>query len=388
MTDPSHPAFPISGPELRLRAGRDPLASTLARTLRERCEFTGGTLLVAVSGGPDSVALLCLLAALAERSDGPLRIAAGHVDHGLRPESAAEAALVRSLAETLGVPVRVQSISCPPGPGVPRRARALRYEALSAQAVAVGATAVVTAHHGDDQLETLLMALGRGSGLAGLSAMAWTRPLAEGVRLLRPLLGVSAEDLRACCGRLGVPFCEDPGNRDPRALRGRLRTAVLPHLEACWPGAARRAAGAADAARLGAAAVERWLDETFGAPSVRAWSRAALRVLPSALCSAGVRRAVAHADRDAGAALDAVHLGTAAAAIADPTEAPRRWAWPRGWALEITADAVRLEAPGSSRIGEPGFEQVADLIGPHRHAGDETVDDGQQHRRLDEPQRP
>jgi tRNA(Ile)-lysidine synthetase-like protein len=388
MREPSCPLPEISGATLRLRAGRDPLASTLARSLRERCEFTGGTLLVAVSGGPDSVALLCLLAALAERSDAQLRIFAGHVDHGLRAESAAEAAFVRSLATAIGVPAGLREIDCPTGPGLPRRAREGRYEALRAEAVAVGADAVVTAHHGDDQLETLLMALGRGSGLEGLSAMAWARPLDRGIRLLRPLLGVSAAELRACCGRLGVPFCEDPGNRDPRALRGRLRTAVLPHLEECWPGAAGRAAGAADAARLGSLAVERWLDEAFGAVSGQAWPRSALRGLPSPLLSAGLRRSVAHADREAGAALDAGHLGIAAAAIADSTEAPRRWAWPRGWALEITVDAVRVEAPGSSRVGEPRPEQVADLVGPHGHAGDESVDDGQKHRRLDEPERP
>ncbi|MEJ1938863.1 tRNA lysidine(34) synthetase TilS, partial [Nostoc sp. NIES-2111] len=150
-------------------------------------------LLLAVSGGPDSMALLALCAAWAnERPDGQPRppLFAATVDHWLRPEARDEAAMVAREASRLSVPHSVLDWAGPkPRTGLQEAARQARYALLAEEARRVGATDVVTAHHADDQAETILMRLVRGSGLDGLAGMAAERPL-DGVRLVRPLLGI------------------------------------------------------------------------------------------------------------------------------------------------------------------------------------------------------
>jgi tRNA(Ile)-lysidine synthase len=188
-------------------------------------------IVLAVSGGPDSVALMWLAArwrrALAR---GP-RLFAVTVDHGLRAEAAAEAREVKRLARTLDLPHRTMRWSdAKPKTGLPAAARDARYRLLVRAAHARGATHILTAHTSDDQAETLLMRMLRGSGIAGLSAMA---RLSErnGVLLARPFLNVSKSRLIATLKRAKITYADDPTNRDLGFTRPRLR-ALMPALAA------------------------------------------------------------------------------------------------------------------------------------------------------------
>ncbi|OAF08472.1 tRNA(Ile)-lysidine synthetase [Bradyrhizobium centrolobii] len=188
-------------------------------------------LVLAVSGGPDSVALMWL-AARWQRSlaHGP-RLVAVTVDHGLRPEAAREARDVKRLATALELTHRTMRWTGPkPKTGLPAAARQARYRLLAQAARAAGATHVLTAHTRDDQAETLLMRLLRGSGIAGLSAMARVTER-EGIILARPLLDVPKSQLVATLKRAKVGFADDPTNRDTAFTRPRLR-ALLPQLAA------------------------------------------------------------------------------------------------------------------------------------------------------------
>ncbi len=181
--------------------------------------------LLAVSGGPDSTALLMMAAEWAARR-GTTRIAAATVDHGLRPESAAEAAGAARLCEQLAVPHRTLVwAGAKPSTRVQERAREARYRLLADHARTIGAGTIVTAHHADDQAETVLFRLMRGSGVAGLSGMA---PMSErdGLAIARPLLGVAKNALIAFAHARGAAFVEDPSNADPRYARPRLRALI------------------------------------------------------------------------------------------------------------------------------------------------------------------
>ena len=188
-------------------------------------------LVVAVSGGPDSIALMWLAARWRKSlAHGP-RLIAVTVDHGLRPEAAREARDVKRLAGSLDLPHRTMRwTGLKPKTGVPAAARDARYRLLVQAARATGATHVLTAHTRDDQAETLLMRLLRGSGIAGLSAMAGLTER-EGIALARPLLDVPKSRLIATLKRARVNFADDPTNRDTAFTRPRLR-ALLPALAA------------------------------------------------------------------------------------------------------------------------------------------------------------
>jgi tRNA(Ile)-lysidine synthase len=188
-------------------------------------------LVLAVSGGPDSVALMWLAArwrrALAR---GP-RLVAVTIDHGLRVEAAREAREVKHLARVLEIEHRtLRWNGAKPKTGVPAAARAERYRLLGAAARSVSATHILTAHTQDDQAETLLMRLLRGSGLAGLSAMA-RETKRDGVTLARPLLTVPKSRLIATLDKARIAYADDPTNRDTAFTRPRLR-ALLPVLAA------------------------------------------------------------------------------------------------------------------------------------------------------------
>jgi tRNA(Ile)-lysidine synthase len=183
----------------------------------------GEHLLVAVSGGPDSTALLAALAELAPAR--AFRITAACIDHGLRAESAAEAAAVVQLGARLGVPVVTRGAPVVPGSGLEARARRTRYRALAALAAEVGATRIVTAHTADDQAETVLLRLARGAGRGGLGGM---RP-ARG-RLLRPLLGATRADVRRFLAERDLIAALDRSNADLRHARNRMRRLVVPLL--------------------------------------------------------------------------------------------------------------------------------------------------------------
>jgi tRNA(Ile)-lysidine synthase len=179
-------------------------------------------LAVAVSGGPDSLALLLLAHAAL-----PGRVHAATVDHGLRPESPAEAREVARLCGAIGVPHRILAVRVErAGEGLQAAARYARYAALGRWMEADGLELLATAHHADDQAETLLMRLNRGSGVAGLAGVraAVEMPGSGGrLRLCRPLLGWRRSELGALVEAVGVEAAKDPSNRDEAYDRARLR---------------------------------------------------------------------------------------------------------------------------------------------------------------------
>ncbi len=192
-------------------------------------EHAGG-ILAAVSGGPDSMALMWLLSRWAAQPNRP-RIEVATVDHGLRPQAAAEAALVAAAAGRLGL--RHHTLCWEgdkPATRLQECARDARYALLDACARRISADVLMTAHHADDQAETILFRLQRGSGLSGLAGMAKARQHGD-LRLLRPLLGVPKARLSAICAAAQLPVVDDPSNADTRYARARLRR-LAPLLEA------------------------------------------------------------------------------------------------------------------------------------------------------------
>lgn len=178
-------------------------------------------LVAAVSGGADSMALALSAAGWARARGGT--ILALTVDHGLRPESADEAAAVGAALRARGVDHEILTRRGPvPAAGVEAAARADRYRLLTDRCRALGALHLLTAHHADDQAETVLLRLARGSGPDGLAGMAAARNLGD-VRLLRPLLGFPAARLRATCRAAGLAWFDDPTNAGDGNARGRLR---------------------------------------------------------------------------------------------------------------------------------------------------------------------
>ena len=205
--------------------------------------LTGGPpdrLGVAVSGGPDSLALLLLAGAAY-----PGRVHAATVDHGLRPEGAAEAAFVAGLCGQLGIPHATLCAGMRETSNVQAAARARRYALLAQWAGEIGAAFLATAHHLDDQAETLVMRLSRGAGLSGLSAIR-----AVNATIVRPLLGWRRQELAAIVRAAGIEPVADPSNADERFDRVRVRRRLA---ETDWlaPEPLARSAGAlaeADAA--------------------------------------------------------------------------------------------------------------------------------------------
>lgn len=183
----------------------------LAEAALRRCDFpTAGTAVaLAVSGGADSLALLVLAAAAG------CEATAIHVDHGLRVGSAGEASVVADAAQRFGVAFRAVAVDVAPGPNLEARARAARYAALP--------TGVLTGHTADDQAETVLLNLLRGAGLDGLTGYDPAR---------RPLRRLRRQETAALCAAAGLIPVEDPTNHDPRHRRNRVRTEVLPLLDA------------------------------------------------------------------------------------------------------------------------------------------------------------
>ena len=185
-----------------------------------------GGVLLAVSGGPDSTALMS--AAVRAGATMPLHVAT--VDHGLRAASTAEAAGVADAARQLGLPHRILTwTGAKPSHGLQAAARAARYDLLARHALSLGAAWVLTGHTRDDQAETVLLRLLAGSGPAGLAGMRPERPLTGTVRLGRPFLGLSKAGLVAYCAASGLVPIQDPSNADPRFARARLR-GLLPEL--------------------------------------------------------------------------------------------------------------------------------------------------------------
>jgi tRNA(Ile)-lysidine synthase len=223
------------------------LVTIAKRALRGEVKLArGAKVLVAVSGGADSMALLDVLARLVPSLE--LSLFACGVDHGLRKEAAAELDVAARHAAHLGVPFARARLEVAPGANLQARARAERWKALAAEARRCGARAIATAHHADDRAETVLMRVLRGAGARGLAALPPRAPVpgAPSLEAVRPLLRARRADVIAHVERHSVPFSDDPSNRDPRFLRVRIRHEVLPLLEELDPNVVGHLAALAD----------------------------------------------------------------------------------------------------------------------------------------------
>ena len=357
-----------NGSDSRLASNRatDAFERLVARALGDHLH-AGATLLVACSGGPDSSAALVAVARAAAAWRG--EVVAANFDHGLRPagETAADRAYVEALAACLGLHVRSgDGAGAGAGAGAGRSeaaARDARYRWLAGAAREAGAAACVTGHTLDDQAETVLLRLTRGSGLAGAAAMApdasWPVccAAADGpvpLRLLRPLLDVTRSDVEAYLDALGLRDLgleprADPSNEQIDFARNRLRRRVLPELRAINPRAARALARFAAHARRDDAALEAWAAREAEAllcleAGAACLDRRALTGLPQAVALRLLRRAATRA----GLALDA---GQAEHALAI---AGRRGAGLdlRGGAAWTDAEALWLSRTDASNVGE------------------------------------
>jgi tRNA(Ile)-lysidine synthase len=191
--------------------------------------------LVAVSGGADSMALLRVLLELKHRARGAGEVVALHVNHQIHAAADADAAWVCGQLQALGVKHQVCRVDAPQeaaarGDGMEAAARGLRYAALQRAAEELGARFVATAHTADDQVETVLHRIIRGTGVEGVAGIPRRRPLGPTTALVRPFLGASRRDVVDYLAELGQPYCEDPTNRDPSYMRNRIRRELLPHL--------------------------------------------------------------------------------------------------------------------------------------------------------------
>ena len=217
----------------------DRLLDSLGRNL---AELPGAprNFAVAFSGGADSTVLLAAICRLTPRPE----VRALHVDHGLHPDSKTWERCCRAAAAALGVGYR--SLRCPveavPGESLEARAREVRYRALK-ELLAPGET-LLTAHHADDQLETVMLRLLRGTGVRGLRGIAPLRPFGAGF-LARPLLGMSRAEILAAARDWGLEWIEDPSNRDTRFDRNYVRAELIPRITERWPAAARTVGRAA-----------------------------------------------------------------------------------------------------------------------------------------------
>ena len=282
-------------------------------------------IVLAVSGGPDSIALMWLAARWRRVLARAPRLIAVTVDHGLRPEAAREARDVKRLAKELDLPHRtLRWTGAKPKTGLPAAARAARYRLLARAAQASGATHILTAHTRDDQAETLLMRMLRGSGIAGLAAMA-RETEREGVWLARPLLDIPKSQLIATLKRAKIAFADDPTNRDTAFTRPRLR-AVMPVLAEEGGDSRNLARLASRLARANAAlevlvdGAERYLALRDRTDAARfGFDAAAFAGLPEEIRLRLLKRAIDHAGHEGSAELGKLEtlLGALDRAIAE-----------------------------------------------------------------------
>ncbi|MCE9619062.1 MAG: tRNA lysidine(34) synthetase TilS [Planctomycetes bacterium] len=283
MTTVQEIEFPSLADAL-LKASRHPSAAVLTKALKAIPK--GGTICVAASGGADSTALALVAKAIMRRGDWSMCLAT--VDHSLRAEAAMDADFARQLAHWLEVPCSVMKVRPGAGAGVADRARRHRYEALAKAAAQAGASAILTAHHAEDQLETMLLRLARGAGPKAIGGMRGKRKMKSGVLVLRPFLELSRKDLRALLKQVSLPWREDPTNADPTKPRARIRAGILPVLDSIHQGSAVRASRAARRLRESG----RLLEKTAATVATGAgpWSRTKLRSCGPALLATRLQK--------------------------------------------------------------------------------------------------
>jgi tRNA(Ile)-lysidine synthase len=270
----------------------DPAVAAVRLAVREDLVDldAGDLVLVAVSGGADSLALAAAIAHEAPRHG--LRAGAVTVDHGLQPGSAERAVEVGAVCKELGLePVVIETVTVGTAGGPEAAAREARYAAIDVAARRTGASAVILGHTLDDQAETVLLGLARGSGARSLSGMAARRGL-----LRRPLLGLRRATTVQACHALGLVPWADPHNADPAYTRSRVRDAALPALvEALGPGVPEALARSAALLRADADALDAWAATVDDAADV-----AGLSALPAAVRSRVLRLAAIRAGVPAG----------------------------------------------------------------------------------------
>ena len=210
-----------------------PTLLTLARrAIEDQKLFEKGDVVVAeVSGGPDSMALLHALSILRKKMG--FEVVAHAVDHGLRETASRELDLAEAFAKKIGVAFARSALTVAPGGNLQARARTVRHAALEAARVKAKARVIATAHHADDRAETILMRILRGTGVRGLAVLP---PRAEKSPLVRPFIFARRVDIALHNARHAVPFSVDPSNADPRFLRTRVRSELLPLLSELNPG--------------------------------------------------------------------------------------------------------------------------------------------------------
>jgi tRNA(Ile)-lysidine synthase len=340
--------MPLARTSTRL-SRREPTVRALAlswRTLTGKNPPCRRTLL-ACSGGADSSGLVLALAAAIPNP--PSLFVVAHIVHDLRPraEALADRDAARQLAESLGLPFAESEISVRARRGnAEASARRLRYDALASLAAEHRCPFLASAHHADDQLETLLMSILRGSGPRGLAGVAPRRRLRPGITLIRPALSIRRADLQRLCTAANWRWQEDATNADESRLRAALRRQVAPLLESLRPGAASRAARSAALLRDAAAVIDDLADKLLAAADRSndslSWPRDSLRaqrpaVLGSLLQAAAARlHAGRRRDRITGRIIE-----PAVRALRDRSTEPRRFVW-SGLELAVTAHRVQL----------------------------------------------
>lgn len=278
------------------RPGLDPAVAEVRRAVRAALEGRQGAVIVALSGGADSLALTAATAFEAARLG--IRVEAVVIDHGLQQGSDAVAHRAAEAARGLGIDARVVAVEVGSADGPEADARTARYAGLTGAAAEVGADVVLLGHTLDDQAETVLLGLARGSGATSLGGMPAERRDATGPTWLRPLLGVRRSATVAACAAEGLEPWADPHNLDPAYTRVRVRERVLPALEdELGPGVAEALARTAEQLREDAAAFQDMIDETIEdivehAEAGISISVAALAANPAALRNRIVRHVV------------------------------------------------------------------------------------------------
>ncbi|CAN7167048.1 tRNA lysidine(34) synthetase TilS [Microbacterium sp. LjRoot45] len=243
------------------RPGLDPAVADVRRAVRAALADVDGPVVVGLSGGADSLALAAAVAFEAPKAG--VAASAVVIDHGLQEGSDVVAARAARVAEELGLPARTVRVEVGREGGLEAAARDARRAALRAAARDAGASAILLAHTLDDQAETVLIGLARGSGATSLGGMSPDRE-DDGIRWVRPLLGVRRTTTRAACVAQDLPPWDDPHNLDRRFLRVRVRQDVLPLLEtSIGPGVAEALARTADQLREDADAFAEMIDETI-----------------------------------------------------------------------------------------------------------------------------
>jgi tRNA(Ile)-lysidine synthase len=343
-----------------------PLVAAVAQALRGfACPARDEALVVGVSGGADSTALLDALAWLAARQG--FRLVAAHLDHGLRPGSAEDAAACEELCRGLGVPLRlgrasVRTRSLRDRVGIEDAARQERYAFLRGVMREEGAVAIAVAHTEDDQAETVLLRLVRGAAATGLGAMR-----ARTDDILRPLLQVSRQEVLAYLSGRGLSWREDPTNLDLAFARNRVRHELLPVLRRFNPSiaptlarSARVLADEADfSARAGADLLGR-ISRPLG--SVLLLDRAGLVSAHPAVARAALRRALD--ERGGLAEISALHVERLLDLARSPRSSGRRVPLPGGREGAVSFGHLRLgprveaQAPFALTVGVPGEVRI------------------------------